>query len=151
MVRSSAQSIDAYLSELPEDRRAAMTEMRELIRKHLPKGYDEAVNWGMLCWQIPLERYPDTYNGQPLGYVALASQKNYFALYLTSAYMDPEQDAALREGFAKAGKKMDMGKSCLRFKKLDDLPLDTVAKLIAAVTPEQFIAMYEKARPGRKR
>jgi len=151
MVRSAAQSVDEYLRELPEDRRAVVSEMRKLIRKHLPKGYDEAVNWGMLCWQIPLERYPDTYNGQPLGYVALASQKNHFALYLTTAFMDPEQDAALKEGFAKEGKKLNMGKSCLRFKKLDDLALDAVAKVIAAMTPEQFIAMYEQARPGRKR
>jgi hypothetical protein len=157
MVRSSAQSVDDFLDELPEDRRAVVTELRKLIRKHLPKGYDEAVNWGMLCWQIPLERYPDTYNGQPLGYVALASQKNYFALYLTGAYMDPTQAAALKEGFTKAGKKLDMGKSCVRFKKPEDLALDVVAKSIASMTPERYIELYETAhppatsRPGRSR
>jgi hypothetical protein len=105
----------------------------------------------MLCYQIPLDRYPDTYNGQPLGYVALASQKNYCALYLMGAYMDPAQTAALKDAFKKAGKKMDMGKSCLRFRKPDDLPLDAVAKVIAAMPPEKFIAMVEANRPGRKR
>lgn len=128
-----------------------MTELRKLIRKNLPKGYDEAVNWGMLCYQIPLDRYPDTYNGQPLGYVALASQKNYCSLYLTGAYIDPEQEAALKEGFAMAGKKLDMGKSCLRFRKLDDLALDVVAKVIASTPPDKYIEQYEKAKPGRKR
>ena len=150
MVRSSAQSVDAYLAELPEDRRAVVTELRELIRKHLPKGYDEAVNWGMLCYHIPLERYPDTYNGQPLGYVALASQKNHYALYLTGAYMDPAQEKMLADGFAKAGKKLDMGKSCLRFRKLEDLPMDVLAKVIAATPPEKYIAAYERSRASSK-
>jgi uncharacterized protein YdhG (YjbR/CyaY superfamily) len=149
--KSPAKSIAEYLNELPEDRRAVIAELRKLIRKNLPKGYDEAVNFGMLCYQIPLERYPDTYNKQPLGYVALASQKNYYALYLMGAYMDPKQEAALKDAFAKAGRKMDMGKSCLRFRKLEDLPLDGVAKVIASTPPEKFIEMYEKNRPARKK
>ena len=151
MVRSSAKSVDEYLSELPQERRAVLTELRKLIRKNLPKGYDEAVNFGMLCYHIPLDRYPDTYNGQPLGYVSLASQKNYFALYLMGPYADPAQAAALKDGFAKAGKKLDMGKSCVRFRKLDDLALDAIAKVIASTTPEQFIAVYEKNRPEKKK
>lgn len=102
---------------------------------------------GMLCYGIPLERDPDTYNGQPLGYVSLAAQKNDYALYLMGAYMDPAQAEALRDAFAKAGKKFDMGKSCLRFKKPEDLALDAVAKLIASTPPEKFIAMYESSRP----
>lgn len=151
MVRNSAQSVDEYLSELPEDRRAVVAELRKLIRKNLPRGYDEAVNYGMLCYQIPLARYPDTYNGQPLGYVALASQKNYYSLYLMIPYVDPKQDAVLKEGFARAGKKLDMGKSCVRFRKLDDLALDVVAKVIASTPPEKYIEQYEKAKPARKR
>lgn len=146
MVRSAAVSVDEYLNELPEERRAIVTAMRKLILESLPAGYDESVTWGMLCYGIPLERYPDTYNGQPLGYVALASQKNYCALYLMSAYADPAQGAALKEGFARAGKKMDMGKSCLRFRKLDDLALDAVAKLIASTPPEKYIEIYERTR-----
>jgi Domain of unknown function (DU1801) len=151
MVRSAATSPDDYLNELPPERRAVIAELRKLIRQHLPEGYDESVSFGMLCYGIPLERYPDTYNGQPLGYVALASQKNYYALYLTCAYMDPAQTAALQEGFAKAGKKLNMGKSCIRFKKVDDLALDVVAKAIAAVSPEEYIERYEKVKPARSR
>ena len=96
MVKSAAKTVDEYLAELPEDRREVVSEVRNLVRKNLPKGYEEAVNWGMLCWEIPLARYPHTYNGQPLGYVALAAQKNYFALYLPT-YMDPKLDKALKE------------------------------------------------------
>lgn len=151
MVRSTATSVDEYLNGLPEDRRAILTELRKLVRKHLPKGYQESLSFGMICYGIPLDRYPDTYNGQPLGYVALASQKNHCALYLTGAYMDPVQAAALRDGFAKAGKKLDMGKSCLRFKKVDDLALDVVSRAIAAMTVERYIALYEANRPVRSR
>lgn len=149
MVRSAAKSVDEYLSELPEDRREVVATVRDLVRKSLPKGYEEAVNWGMLCYEIPLSRYPDTYNGQPIGYVALAAQKNNYALYLMSAYTDPAQDAALREAFAKAGKKMDMGKSCLRFKKLDDLPLDAIGRFIAATPPEKLIERVEAVHPPK--
>jgi uncharacterized protein YdhG (YjbR/CyaY superfamily) len=150
MVRSAAQSVEEYLAGLPEERRAVIAELRKLIRKHLPKGYQESVSFGMLSYCVPLARYPDTYNGQPLGYVALASQKNYFALYLMGAYMDPVQAAALKDAFEKAGKKFDMGKSCLRFRKLDDLPLDAVSSFIASTPVETFIGMYESSRPARK-
>lgn len=155
MVRSAAKSaaktVAEYLNELPEERRTVITAMRKLIRKHLPKGYDEAVNWGMLCYQIPLARYPDTYNGQPLGYVALASQKNYCALYLIGAYMDPAQAAMLKDAFAREGKKLDMGKSCLRFRKVEDLALDAIAKAIASMPPDAYIARYEANRSEMKK
>ena len=151
MVRSPAATVDAYLAELPEERRAVIAGVRTLIRKHLPKGYEESVNWGMLCYQIPLARYPDTYNGQPLGYVALASQKNYCALYLMAVYMNPARMKALQEAFAKSGKKLDMGKSCLRFRTLDDLPLDAIGELIASTPPEQFIAMNESVHSPKKK
>lgn len=151
MVRSAAESVDEYLAELPEDRREVMAAMRKLIRKHLPKGYEEAFNWNMLTYQIPLEKFPDTYNGQPLGYVALASQKNYCALYLIGPYADPAQRQFLEDAFAKAGKKMDMGKSCLRFRTTDDLPLDAVGKLIASTPPKKFIEIYKNIREPKKK
>ena len=150
MVSSAAKTVDEYLAQLPDDRRAVVAELRKQIRKHLPKGYEEAVNWGMLCYQIPLEKYPDTYNGKPLGYVALASQKNYCALYLMTPYMDPATGEELKEAFAKAGKKMDMGKSCLRFRTLDDLPLPAIAKVIAATPPAKYIAMHEAVHGAKK-
>lgn len=151
MVRSAAKTVDEYLAGLPDDRREVVSEVRKLIRKHLPKGYEEAVNFGMLCYQIPLAKYPDTYNGQPLGYVALASQKNYCALYLMTPYMDPAQADELKAAFDKAGKKMDMGKSCLRFKTTDDLPLPALGKIIASTPPAQYIEMHEAVHPPKAR
>ena len=151
MVSSNAKTVEGYLAELPDERRAVVTEVRKLIRKHLPKGYEETVTWGMLSYQIPLEQYPGTYNGQPLGYVALASQKNYCALYLMTPYMDPAQGEALKDAFAKAGKKMDMGKSCLRFRSTADLPMDALGKIIAATPPKQYIAMHEAVHPPKKK
>jgi hypothetical protein len=145
MVKSNATTVDQYLQELPAERREVIAAVRELVLQHLPEGYCESMNWGMIVWEIPLERYPQTYNGQPLGYAALAAQKNYSALYL-STYQDPEQEAWLKEQFRKAGKKLDMGKCCLRFRKLEDLPLDVIGEVIASTPPERFIAIHEAAR-----
>lgn len=149
MARSNATTVDTYLAELPEDRRAVMQAMVDLIRRNVPEGYSEIMSFGMACWGIPLERYPNTYNKQPLCYLALAAQKNYYALYLMSAYQDSEQERWLREAFTAAGRKLDMGKSCLRFRKLEDLPLDVIAKVVASQAPDAFIATYEAAHAGR--
>jgi hypothetical protein len=142
MVQSAAKSVNDYLSELPEERRKVIETLRKLIRKNLPKGYVEQMYWGMICYGTP-------HNGELVGPVALAAQKNYFSLYLLGPYMDPAQVAVLKKGFAKEEKKLDMGQSCLRFKKLDDLALDAIAKIIAWAPPEKFIEMYEKARSQR--
>jgi hypothetical protein len=107
------------------------------------------MNWGMISYELPLERYPNTYNGQPLSYAALAAQKNYYTLYLMTAVQNSEQEAFLKGAFKKAGKKFDMGKSCLRFKRLDDLPLDAIARVIASTPPDKFIAQYEAGRRRR--
>jgi len=144
-LKSSATTVQQYLQELPEDRRMVVEAVREMVLHTLPEGYREAMRWGMISYEVPLERYPDTYNGQPLTYAALAAQKNNFALYL-SVYQDPEQEARLREGFRKAGKRLDMGKACLRFKKLDDLPMNVIAEAVAANPVDAFIARYEAAR-----
>jgi len=146
MARTNATTVDAYLAELPDERRAVMSAIRELILKNLPKGYRESMNWGMISYEIPLEVFPDTYNGQPFGYVALAAQKNYYALHLMGVCVDSKQREVLEKGFAKLGKKMDMGKGCLRFKKVEDLPLDTVAKVIASATPEKLMARVKTLR-----
>lgn len=150
MVMSKASTVSEYLEELPDDRRAAIEKVRKTIVKHLPKGYKEVVGWGMITYCIPLVQYPDTYNGQPLCYVGLAGQKNYNALYLTNVYQDPKQDKVLREAFAKAEKKLDMGKSCIRFKTADDLPLETIGKIIASTPPDAFIERYEAIRAETK-
>ena len=146
MAQSKAATVDEYLAELPEERRAVVTRMRDLIRKNLPKGYQEEVGYGVICYVVPLSRYPDTYNKQPLSYAALGAQKNYNALYLTGVYGDGAQASWFREAFEKAGKKLDMGKSCVRFRALDDLPLDVIGEAIARVPPEQYIAIYEASR-----
>ena len=148
MVQSAAKTPDEYLDELPEDRREVVSTLRKLIRKNLPKGYTEMMAYGMLMYGIPLKDYPHTYNGQPLGYIALAAQKNAYSLYVFT-YMDHEQDAALRDGFAAAGKKLDMGKSCIRFKKLDDLPLDVIGNVVASTPPEKLIGIHEAVHPPK--
>ena len=118
MVSSKATTVAAYLAELPAERRAVIAAVRKVVRKHLPKGYVETMNWGMICYEIPLKRYPVTYNRQPLSYAALAAQKNNYALYLTGCYGASALQQKLAAAFKAAGKKLDMGKSCLRFKKL---------------------------------
>lgn len=123
-----------------------MVKLRTLIRKHLPKGYEEAVVKGMLVYQVPLSQYPDTYNGHASWYVALASQKTYLSLYLMGAYGDAGLHRRLVDGFAKAGKKLDMGKSCIHFQKAEDLALPVIAELVAAVPMARWIAMARAAR-----
>ena len=120
--------------------------MRAFVRKHLPKGYEELLGYGMIMWSVPLKQFPDTYNGHPLLYAALASQKNYFALYLMGAYGDSKLGAKFREGFRKAGKKLDMGKSCVRFQAMDDLALDAVAEVVERWTPAEWIELYKSSR-----
>jgi hypothetical protein len=146
MVSSKALTVDDYLAELPPERRAIVASVRDLIRRNLPAGYEETMNWGMISYEIPLERYPDTYNKKPLGYAALAAQKNNYTLYLTSVYQSDERRKWLEREFTKAGKKLDMGKSCLHFTRLEDLPLDVIAKTIASTPPEKFVEQYEANR-----
>jgi hypothetical protein len=146
MAKSSAATVDEYLASLPEDRRATLSEVREVVLRNLPAGYVEAMNWGLISYEIPLERYPRTYNRQPLTYAALGSQKNYCAVYLMGVYGDGDQARRFKEAFRAAGKKLDMGKSCVHFRTPDDLALDAIGKVIASTTPDQYIAIYEKSR-----
>lgn len=145
MVSSKASTVADYLAELPADRRAEIERVRNVVNDALPDGYVEGMAYGMIVWFIPLERYPDTYNKQPLGYAALAAQKNSNSLYL-SCYYSKERTEKFKAGFAAAGKKIDMGKSCVRFKRADDLALDVVAAEIALFTPDEFIQAHEEAR-----
>ena len=146
MVQSKATTVAAYLKELPADRRKTISAVREVVRKALPKGYVEAMNWGAICYEIPLSRYPETYNKQPLMYAGLASQKNHCGLYLMCVYSDKKHEAQLRKAFKDAGKKLDMGKSCVRFQTPDDLPLDAIGKIIGSVSVEEYIGIYEASR-----
>ena len=138
--------IDAYLKMLPAERRTVVRKMRALVRKHLPKGYVETFEFGLPCYVIPLKTYPDTHNGKPLWYAGIAAMKSHYAFYLMCAYQEPKLRKKLEQAFAKAGKKLDMGKSCLRFKKLEDVPLAAIANVIAAVPVAKYIEVYEKVK-----
>jgi hypothetical protein len=146
MQKTITPTVQEYLEALPADRRAVVSAVREIVLQNLPDGYQESIGAGMLAYSIPLERFPNTYNKQPLMYVALAAQKNYYSLHLLGVYMQPEREQWLRDAFARAGKKMDMGKACLRFKKLEDLPLDVIAQFVASIPPESYLSYYEQVR-----
>jgi hypothetical protein len=146
MVVSKETTPAAYLESLPADRRAVVAKVRAVIKKQMPKGFVETMNWGMICYEIPLSKYPNTYNGKPLMYVALAAQKNNYAIYLTGAADATAARKTLEAAFKTLGKKMDMGGSCLRFKKLEDIPLDVIGDLIASSSVEERIAVAEKAK-----
>jgi hypothetical protein len=108
------------------------------------------MNWGMITYQVPFEKCPDTYNGQPLMYAALASQKNHMAVYLTGIYASEESRQKFEAAYKAAGKRFDVGKSCVRFRKLDDLPLTLIGEIIASVGINEFISMVQKINPARK-
>lgn len=149
MVSSKETTPAAYVASLPPDRRKVIAAVRAVVKKRLPKGYVEAMNWGMLSYEIPLNRYPDTYNKQPLMYLALAAQKNNFALYMTGVSGDTAMMDRLTAACKAAGKKLEMGKSCLRFKALEDLPLDLIGDLVASTSVERRIEFAEAARRNK--
>ena len=146
MVRSVAATVEEYLNELAPERHKQMDAVRRVILENLPDGYQEAMNWGMISWEIPLARYPDTYNRQPLMYAALASQKNYMSLYLMCVYVHDGRRADFERRFKASGKKLDMGKSCIRFQSAEDLPMDLIAEAIASTSVDEYIRSYEAAR-----
>lgn len=146
MVKSNAATVEEYLADLPDDRRTAVSAVRDVVLANLPPGYDESIQFGMIGYSIPLARYPKTYNKQPLSYAALASQKNHMAIYLNSVYADSDTEDWFAKRYLATGKRLDMGKSCVRFKRLDDLPLDLIGEVIAKTSVDEFIACYERAR-----
>lgn len=150
MVSSSTTTPADYLASLPEERREIISAVRDLILQNLPEGYQETINWGMLSYEIPLETYPDTYNKNPLSYVGLAAQKNYNSLYLMAIYQNPADYQELMDAFAEMGIKPNLGKSCVRFTKLDQLPLDTIARLIAKTSVADYIRIYETSQAKRR-
>ncbi|MFZ2682059.1 MAG: DUF1801 domain-containing protein [Patescibacteria group bacterium] len=153
-MQSKAVRVKDYLAELPAERRQAIEAVRKVILKSLPKGYKEAMVYGMMGYVVPLKTYPKGYLDNPkmpLTYVALASQKNYMALYLINVYTGASVAKWFTEAYKASGKKLDMGKSCIRFKHLEDLPLDVVAKAVALTPVPEFIELYEQGRVSRKK
>ncbi len=146
MARSEAKTVEEYLDELTDDRRETVEAVRDIVNSNLPDGYEETVQFGMISYVVPLERYPKTYNRQALQYAALASQKNYVSLYLMNVYGNEETERWFVDRYRASGKRLDMGKACVRFKSIDDLPLDLIGETIARTPVDDFIALYENAR-----
>ena len=167
-MQSKASTVKEYLANLPADRREAIEAVRAVILKNLDSKYEEGMQYGMIGYFVPHKHYPNGYHcdpKQPLPYASIASQKSHMAVYLMCTYMDPEQDKWFRQAWAKTGKKLDMGKSCVRFKKLENIALDVIGEAIKRVPAKKFIEQYEsvlktgskhrpakkaKANPGRK-
>ena len=145
MARSDASTPDAYLAELDPGRAAELGRVRDALNAAMPAGYGERMAWGMISWEVPIEVSGPTYNKQPLVYAALAAQKNYNALYLNCVYASAERTERLRQAFAEAGKKLDMGKSCIRFRRADDLPLEAIAREVGSMTPQEFARVADAA------
>jgi len=143
---TTATTVLDYLSSLTPEQCLVIEPIRSHILSHLPSGFVETINWGMLSYEVPLELFPNTYNKKPLNYIGLAVQKQYYSLYLMPAYMDKEVYQTLMDAFEKSGKKLSMGKSCIRFKKVEDLPLELIGSIIASHTVSSFISAYETAR-----
>ena len=143
---TTAITVQDYLSSLTPEQRSVIEPVRSLILSNLPSDFIETINWGMLRYEVPLALYPNTYNKKPLNYIGLAVQKQYCSLYLMPAYMDQNVYQTLMNTFEKAGKKLSMGKSCIRFKKVEDLPLELIGSIIASHTVSSFISAYETAR-----
>ena len=150
MVKSDAGTVQDYLDELPDDRRESMQAVRQVVLDNLPDGYEEMMLYGMIGWAIPLEVYPETYNGHPLAYASLGNQKNYMSLYLMNVYGDQVTEEWFKERFVASGKKLNMGKSCVRFKRADDLPLDLIGEVISRTPAEDYIRYYEESRANMK-
>ena len=143
-------TVDDYIDSLPEDRRIAIRAVREAVNAKLPAGYEEGIVYNMISWFVPFTRLAETYNNQPLCVASLGAQKNHMALYMMSVYGDDKLKAWFEKAYKASGKKLDMGKGCLRFKTLDHLPLGVIGETIGKVSVDAYVAAYEKARAGRK-
>lgn len=153
-MQSKAKTVKDYLAELPRDRRDAVNAVRKVILKNLPEGFEETMLYGMICYVVPFKLFPAGYHcdpTQPLCYAGLASQKNHMALYLMCVYGHEKTREWFVQAYQASGKKLDMGKSCVRFKKLADLPLDVIGQAVARVSVESYIKAYEESRQKAKK
>jgi hypothetical protein len=155
-MQSKARTVDQYIDELPEDRKGAFAELRKVIKKNIPKGFREEMGYGMAGYVVPHSKYPAGYHcdpKQPLPFLGFASQKNFIAIYHMGIYADPKLLEWFTEAHAKASpKKLDMGNSCLRYKKQEDIPFALIGELVSKITPDEWIEMYEnKFRSARKK
>ena len=150
---TNINEIKNYLEKLPIERKEALEAVRKIIKKSLPKGYQETIQYGMITYVVPLKAYPKGYldkKDSPLPYVSIVSQKSHMAVYLMNLYADKKINEWFTKAYKASGKKMDIGKSCIRFKKLEDLPLDLIGEAIAKTSVDKFIKLYEEGRPKKK-
>jgi hypothetical protein len=148
-----AATVDEYLAALPADRCEAIRSVRDVVNRNLPEGYQEGIAYGMIGWCVPHSLFPAGYHcdpTKPLGYAALASQKSHMSLYLMSVYGSATERAWFEKAWAKSGKRLDMGKSCIRFKKVEDLPLDVIGQAIARVPVSKYVESYQRSQAARK-
>ncbi|MHC4839704.1 MAG: DUF1801 domain-containing protein [Planctomycetota bacterium] len=153
-MKHKASTVKEYLDGLPNDRRKALEALRKVINKNLNKGFEEGMQYGHIAWYIPHSVYPDGYHcdpKQPLPFASVASQKNHMAVYLMCINNDPAELEWFTEAWEKTGNKLDMGKSCVRFKKIENVPLEVVGKAIKRVKSKDYIAQYEQSKPKRKK
>ena len=147
-MKIEASSVEEYLNEVPEERKASFRKLYETVSQNLPLGFREQFSYGMIGWSIPLETYPPGYHctpNTPLPFINLASQKNFIALYHMGIYANPELLNWFVAEYPKySPRKLDMGKSCMRFKKVEDIPFELIAELCQKITPEDWINLYEK-------
>lgn len=147
--KTPAQTAEGWLQGLPSAVATHLRKVREVVRQHLPAGYQEVVRKNMIVWEVPLERYPDTYNGHPLWYAALAAEKRYLTLHLMPVYGSKALKEQLAAGFQAAGKKLNMGKACIRFQSAQDLALDVVGQVVGSVSLEEWVDIARTARRSR--
>jgi len=151
LVQIQAVTPAEYVKQVPIQQRKDIVALRRLIKKHLPVGYQESVNWGMIVYQVPIKRCPNTYNGQPLAYLGLAAQKNHLAIYFMGLYGDEKLKNKFEADYKKSGHKLNMGKSCLRFKTIDDIPQGVIAWAIGALSVDEFIKLHDSLHLQRKK
>ena len=147
-MQSKATTVDAYINELPKERQEAITKLRKVIKKNLPKGFSEGMGYGNMGYSVPHSLYPAGYHCDPkipLPFMGLASQKHFIAVYHMGIYADPKLLKWFTDAYAKVGVgKLDMGKSCIRFKKPENIPFKLIGELASKITPQQWIESYEK-------
>jgi hypothetical protein len=139
-------TVAEFLASLSDERRREIERVRDVIRENLPEGYVEGLTSGMITYSVPLSVYPDTYNKQALWYVGLASSKSYMSLHLMPVYASAPLAKKLRDGFAAAGKKLDMGKACINFRSADGLALDTIGEIVASVPMDRWVEIAKSVR-----
>ena len=147
----TATTVESLLKSLPPQRAREMSRVRAALKKYLPEGYEEAVVKDVIAWQVPLARYPDTYNKQPLWLAALGAPKSYLTLHFMPVYFSKPTLEKLQAAFKQAGKKLDIGMACIHYHTADDLALDALGEIIAGLSVDKWVGIAQTAQAARKK